>query len=543
MADDIYKYEPLWGSWKVEELLGKGSIGNVYKISKTVLGKKYFSAVKFITVTSKNHSTLNLDTAPIKISAKKYLNGAIKSITKEIDLLYKLKGHSNIITYEDHMAQKVTSDTYHIFIRMEYLTSLNQYIHSLDGHQLSEKEIIKIGIDICEALTICHEASILHRDIKEANIFRSRLANFKLGDFSVSRDVFNSCAQTRVGTLYYASPEVFLGKPYNCTVDIYSLGIVLYKLLNKGRLPFMPKYPAFFSSVDIENAHNLRLSGEKFVRPLTGCDDLIKIILKACSFNSEERYQSAKDMKHALMALNVTFANKNVDFDTVTFQPKSTADNHKILENQKQTNIKSLVCSNIKPIRKIGVGLLVILLIIGTVLIFKNTKFNTVNLAVTDNLSKGIHSTNTTMPPESPSSSNNIDANTHSPQNNIVYNKPTPFKEVPLYDNSSNNDSFGENTSKSVILQKKQPTKQKTPKFPSVNSFPSELPNVSEPSIFDTKEYISPTRNSSTITPDLKPTPSKSGLPAIITSPTPSSSTVKEPTKTKNSIEVVLSPE
>jgi eukaryotic-like serine/threonine-protein kinase len=53
----------------------------------------------------------------------------------------------------------------------------------------------------------------------------------------------NTKAQTKVGTINYMSPEVLKAEPYNKSADIYSLGLMMYKLLNNKRLPFMPSYP------------------------------------------------------------------------------------------------------------------------------------------------------------------------------------------------------------------------------------------------------------------------------------------------------------
>jgi serine/threonine protein kinase len=115
---------------------------------------------------------------------------------------------------------------------------------SNQNQSLTESDVIKLALDLCNALELCHSKSIMHRDIKEANIFVSNNNTYKLGDFGVSKDISNAThLETKVGTINYMPPEIFSGKKYTKNADIYSLGIVLYKLLNHGRIPFLPTYP------------------------------------------------------------------------------------------------------------------------------------------------------------------------------------------------------------------------------------------------------------------------------------------------------------
>lgn len=80
-----------------------------------------------------------------------------------------------------------------------------------------------------KGLLTLHQANILHRDIKSANIFLSKDQIIaKLADLNVSKVSTNGMAKTQTGTPFYASPEVWMDKPYNTKCDIWSLGCVLY---------------------------------------------------------------------------------------------------------------------------------------------------------------------------------------------------------------------------------------------------------------------------------------------------------------------------
>ena len=110
---------------------------------------------------------------------------------------------------------------------------------------------------------------------------------------------------TRTGSYKFMAPEVFKGLEYGQTVDIYSLGLVLYWLLNSYRMPFMTaeSIPSYQENT---NALQRRLSGnEELPMPAFGSNELKAVVMKACSYRPEDRYPSAKDFFDALAGLPV----------------------------------------------------------------------------------------------------------------------------------------------------------------------------------------------------------------------------------------------
>jgi serine/threonine protein kinase len=387
LKDILNRYEPLWGNWYVKELLGKGSTGEVYKISKVEYNKEYISALKIIKIPTKEQfqSYLSIRTSVDDKISENYFNDIIENIIQEIDLLYKLRGNSNIITYEDHMIKKENNENvWYIFIRMEFAQSLSDYIRS---NKINEEDIRKLGIDICSALSVCHEKGILHRDIKEDNIFVSD-GKFKLGDFSVSKSLKdNSYASTKVGTINYMPPEIFYGNSYTKNADIYSLGIILYKLLNKGRYPFMPPHPEQFTASDIEKAQIERLKAEKLNEPLTGGKKIKDIILKSCLKDINKRYQSVDEMKEDLKSISIDSKNimeNNLDRDSNINKSKTNLETNNetidIFSSNEEHDIgKEKIIKN-KPSKKLilifSVSVLVISAIILSLFKFNNNKSN-----------------------------------------------------------------------------------------------------------------------------------------------------------------------
>lgn len=105
---------------------------------------------------------------------------------------------------------------------------------------VKEDKIWHIFKQMVEGLVALHNAKIVHRDIKCANIFLSKEGGVKLGDMNVSKIAKAGVMQTQTGTPYYCPPEVWKDKPYNEKCDIWSLGCVIYELTSL-KPPFLAK--------------------------------------------------------------------------------------------------------------------------------------------------------------------------------------------------------------------------------------------------------------------------------------------------------------
>ena len=287
----------VWPQWSISNYIGSGSFGDVYEIFREENGKVYKSALKVIRV----ENPLNKTVAFSQTSKVPDNSAFPQDIEKEIGIMEQLKGAPNIIVIEDHAILYDEKDEYTILIRMELLENLHSYINRKGV--LSQKEIIKLGIDICRALTYCEKRNIIHRDIKEDNLFYSPIGDFKLGDFGVSRQLekaLYTSGMTQVGTSAYIAPEIYWGDKYDASVDTYSLGIVLYKLLNNNRYPFCPDYPASMTSEDVARANMIRLQKTPIPLPSNTPKELGEIIVKACNPDRKLRYKNAYEFKKAL---------------------------------------------------------------------------------------------------------------------------------------------------------------------------------------------------------------------------------------------------
>lgn len=294
------KYEPLFGAWHITEQIGEGSYGRVYIIERHELGQTYRSALKAITVPgSQDEIRSSMSDGMTLEDVTGYYKNVANNIINEFILMSKLKGNSHIVSYEDHMIIEHEDDIgWDILIRMELLTPL---VELTSQSQMEENEVIKLGVDLCKALELCRMYDIIHRDIKPENIFIAANGDYKIGDFGVAKTIEKTkMGLSRKGTYLYMAPEIYSSRPYGPTVDIYSLGIVMYKLLNENRLPFLPEYPKPIAPVDKEEALHKRLRGDNIPEPKNGSRKLRQIVLKSCAYKPEERYSSAEEMRRDL---------------------------------------------------------------------------------------------------------------------------------------------------------------------------------------------------------------------------------------------------
>lgn len=286
-----------WDGWTLVRTLGHGSFGTVYEIEKAGGHRVEKAAMKVISINADMLDDM-YGSQYDEDTAKRLCEENLKNIRKEFDIMYELRGDPHIVRCDDMRSvghrDGIGCDVY---IMMELLTPLQKYMKS---HSLSEEEILRLGQDICKALTVCEKHKIIHRDIKPQNILVSDSGTYKLGDFGTARPFEHTVSATMAGTETYMAPEVIRHEKYGRDVDTYSLGLVMYRMLNRGQLPFLPVDDIPTAE---ERAASLqrRLSGEKLPEPAEGTPALKAVVLKACSYDRKNRYRNASDMLEDLL--------------------------------------------------------------------------------------------------------------------------------------------------------------------------------------------------------------------------------------------------
>ena len=219
---------------KLNMAIQSKSLFDKYEV-KQKIGKGKFGLVKL---------GINKETkkqVAIKIMAKKNMDKSDLELAKvEIDIL-KIGQHPNIIKLYD-----IYENENYIYIIMEYCSGgdLLSYFEYND-YELPEEKVCEIIHKLSMAIYYLHSYGIVHRDLKPENILMTDLspkADIRLLDFGLSKIIGNDekCTEP-YGTLSFVAPEVLQGKPYDKSVDLWSIGIITFLLLC-GYLPFDDKH-------------------------------------------------------------------------------------------------------------------------------------------------------------------------------------------------------------------------------------------------------------------------------------------------------------
>ncbi len=203
------------GSYEILGLLGKGGMGSVYLGQETTSQQKV--AIKLL--------------APDAIGRDQEL---LERLKREGDAL-RLLDHPNIVKILN-----VLQEHGHYSLVLEYVEGGSLYDLLKKQGQLPLTAILKIALELADALTRAHHLKIIHRDIKPANIMFARDGTLRLTDFGLARmERGQTLTQSgmMMGSLAYISPEAIEGKSPDARIDIWAFGVMLYEMLT-GRQPF-----------------------------------------------------------------------------------------------------------------------------------------------------------------------------------------------------------------------------------------------------------------------------------------------------------------
>ncbi len=301
-------FDPVFGSWFTEKQIGSGTDGKVYEIRRRLAdGKEEKSVLKIIRLGENRNEKRSFNNISERVygyeTEEGFYESVIKSITDNIEVIQKADNGKRFIRYEEWERRR-TSDGkgYIVLIRLERARSLSDL---LADFSFTLDETLRVGISVCRALMRCRDFGYIYPNLKPENIMFDERGICKLGDFGS----FSCLEPSRTSfafkrTQYYMSPEFARSGNINGTVDTYALGLVLYTLINRGRLPFTESYPEKVTINSLDASRIKRAAGEPLPKPAIYDEALFRIISKACAFKVEERYLSPKqmlaDLKNAL---------------------------------------------------------------------------------------------------------------------------------------------------------------------------------------------------------------------------------------------------
>ncbi len=275
--------EPVFGSWFIDSKLSEGKASKFYKVYKTENGSIHYMGLKTVRFPSSEQEISAVISSGRFRNVDEYLTALQRDITKNMQTMLSLRSNKNIVRFDNFTIVRESS-CFYVVMLMELLTPLNSYLQ-LDTAGVTD--VLALGQDICNALEGFRQAGIVHHDIKSENIYVDSFGNYKLGDFGIFDSIFHNANDPSA----YIAPELYNKTAMADTAsDIYSLGILLYKLLNNNRMPFLPDFPDPISLADREQAFMKCMRGDLLPAPKNAGYELASIIYKATSFRPADRY-------------------------------------------------------------------------------------------------------------------------------------------------------------------------------------------------------------------------------------------------------------
>jgi formylglycine-generating enzyme required for sulfatase activity/dienelactone hydrolase len=254
------------GKYKIDEEIGRGGMGIVYKAEDVKL--KRTVALKF----------LPQELASYPEAKDRFLREAQAAAVLD---------HPNICTvYEAEEAEAIP------YIAMAYIEGLNLREKIAKG-PLELKQAVDLAVQIAEGLAAAHQKGIIHRDIKSGNIMLTKGGQAKIMDFGLAKvagEVQLTKEARTIGTIAYMSPEQARGEDLDRRTDLWSFGVVFYEMLT-GQLPFRGDRESIIlnSIMSVEPQPVRQLEPEIPV-------ELQKTIERALKKKREDRYATADEM-------------------------------------------------------------------------------------------------------------------------------------------------------------------------------------------------------------------------------------------------------
>ncbi len=261
------------GRYRITAFISEGSTANVYKARDEV--KKRDVAIKIMKKDS------------VVISAR------YEDFMREATFLASLR-HINIIRI---YAFGYEADLPYLVVELAKGPTLSHLIERYGNYQ--EKEAISIMKQLLDAIIFTHKKGLLHRDIKPQNIFYSADGTLMISDFGIAVALQNEAISSNkvFGSVPYLAPEVIQGQPASIKSDIYALGVTFYEILT-GHLPFNG------DSIDeIAKKHIKAPFPSLRKESIPNCEEIDRIIRKACAKSPADRYANAKEMLDDINAI------------------------------------------------------------------------------------------------------------------------------------------------------------------------------------------------------------------------------------------------
>lgn len=332
MEENIKIFEPFFGRWYITKFLGSGACANVWEIhdnNESAALKEIRIALDLEDVQKIKYE--GLDEKNLRLYVEKFYETALN----EYFLMKECSNSKYVVQSFDYSVHKIQTNKGYEWIILILMERLQPIFDYFNVKPLTITEVIKLAIHVCKALEECLIHDIFHRDVAPKNIFFDSVSEcYKLGDFGMARKMTDIMSfPEKPGT--YAPPEVYLKNEYTCQTDLYALGVILYRMINDFRIPFLPVYPNIYTPDErgialfkryrgdmIPEPRAIRLykilkniSKNELARQMTGIGAIIsedtieltlnfwQVLLKAIQPDLKERFSCVRDMRIELESL------------------------------------------------------------------------------------------------------------------------------------------------------------------------------------------------------------------------------------------------
>ena len=288
-APEAWMGEILDGKYMIEEVLGVGGMGMVFRAERNLIG----------------------DEVALKILYPHFLKSPLqRRLFQDEAIATAQLNHPNVVTLYDADIDQQFEVAY---MAMEILEGYTFKEMMLTEAPMKPAMIYPVFIQVCDGLSAAHHVQIIHRDLKPDNLFlcpdEDKGVLVKILDFGIATvvGVENKDESNKLlGTLRYMAPEQCKGEPCTPQTDLYALGVILYESLTRQR--------ATGKTVEAVISERVKPPNERLPAEQAISADLEALVMQLLAKNPQDRPQSAMEVKHRLALLQEPFAQESMEF-------------------------------------------------------------------------------------------------------------------------------------------------------------------------------------------------------------------------------------
>lgn len=276
--------------------LGKKGAVSVYLVRSNK--SEQFYVLKHISVPESQRQVDALiftGAAADKEAAQAYYQQVVADYQAELERMETLANSPNLDCFRSYEIKPKEEEVgFDVYLMAEYRSTLERHMAE---NSMSQANAVNLALDLCAALQDLRDAGLIHRDVTPSNIYLNSQGHFMLGDLGLAKtEELKFCSMPEGMLSPYSAPELFdLMANINDTIDLYAVGLILYRIYNGGHAPFEDE------KTSAKAADRQRVTGQELPAPMFADYEMAEIIRKACAFQPEDRYQTPAEMKEALM--------------------------------------------------------------------------------------------------------------------------------------------------------------------------------------------------------------------------------------------------